>query len=139
MFCAFRKADIQIQGIHHMLISPAFAQAGGAGGGGLLGGLLPIVLIVFIFYFLMIRPQMKRQKQHGAMVAALKRGDRVVTNGGITGVVVKAVEGSETVEVEIARDVKVDVVRTMIADSRSKDAPVSSTPSTASDKKSKKR
>ena len=103
-----------------MLISPALAQSGGFAEGGL--GLMPIILVMIIFYFLLIRPQQKRAKQHKEMLSALKRGDKIVTNGGLTGTIIKAVDDSETVEVEIAKDVKVNVVRTMIADVRDKDA-----------------
>ena len=101
-----------------MLISPAFAQSGGFAEGGL--GLMPIILVMVIFYFLLIRPQQKRAKQHKAMLSELKRGDKIVTNGGLTGTIIKAIEDSETIEVEIAKDVKVNVVRTMIADVRGK-------------------
>ena len=101
-----------------MLISPAFAQSGGFAEGGL--GLMPIILVMVIFYFLLIRPQQKRAKQHKEMLAALKRGDKIVTNGGLTGTIIKAVDDSETIEVEIAKDIKVNVVRTMIADVRGK-------------------
>lgn len=101
-----------------MLITPAFAQSGGFAEGGL--GLMPIILVMVIFYFLLIRPQQKRAKQHKEMLSALKRGDKIVTNGGITGTIIKVVEDSETIEVEIAKDVKVNVVRTMIADVRGK-------------------
>lgn len=103
-----------------MLISPALAQSGGFAEGGL--GLMPIILVMIIFYFLLIRPQQKRAKQHKEMLAALKRGDKIITNGGLTGTIIKAVDDSETIEVEIAKDVKVNVVRTMIADVRDKDA-----------------
>ena len=103
-----------------MLISPALAQSGGFAEGGL--GLMPIILVMIIFYFLLIRPQQKRAKQHKEMLSALKRGDKIVTNGGLTGTIIKAVDDSETIEVEIAKDVKVNVVRTMIADVRDKDA-----------------
>ena len=103
-----------------MLISPALAQSGGFAEGGL--GLMPIILVMIIFYFLLIRPQQKRAKQHKEMLSALKRGDKIITNGGLTGTIIKAVDDSETIEVEIAKDVKVNVVRTMIADVRSKDA-----------------
>ena len=103
-----------------MLISPALAQSGGFAEGGL--GLMPIILVMIIFYFLLIRPQQKRAKQHKAMLAELKRGDKIITNGGLTGTIVKVVDDSETIEVEIAKDVKVSVVRTMIADVRDKDA-----------------
>ena len=101
-----------------MLITPAFAQSGGFAEGGL--GLMPILLVMVNFYFLLIRPQQKRAKQHREMLNALKRGDKIITNGGITGTIVRVVEDSETVEVEIAKDVKVDVVRAMIADIRGK-------------------
>jgi preprotein translocase subunit YajC len=101
-----------------MLISPAFAQSGGFAEGGL--GLMPIILVMVIFYFLLIRPQQKRAKQHKAMLSELKRGDKIVTNGGLTGTIIKATDDSETIEVEIAKDVKVNVVRTMIADVRGK-------------------
>ena len=83
---------------------------------------MPIILVMIIFYFLLIRPQQKRAKQHKQMLSALKRGDKIVTNGGLTGTIIKAVDDSETIEVEIAKDVKVNVVRTMIADVRDKDA-----------------
>ena len=83
---------------------------------------MPIILVMIIFYFLLIRPQQKRAKQHKAMLAELKRGDKIITNGGLTGTIVKVVDDSETIEVEIAKDVKVNVVRTMIADVRDKDA-----------------
>ena len=101
-----------------MLISPAFAQSGGFAEGGL--GLMPIILVMVIFYFLLIRPQQKRAKQHKAMLSELKRGDKIVTNGGLTGTIIKAIDDRETIEVEIAKDVKVNVVRTMIADVRGK-------------------
>jgi len=101
-----------------MLITPAFAQSGGLAEGGL--GLMPIILVMIIFYFLLIRPQQKRAKQHKEMLASVTRGDKIVTNGGIEGKVIKAADDSDTIEVEIAKDVKVNVVRTMIADVRDK-------------------
>ena len=67
-----------------MLITPAFAQSGGFAEGGL--GLMPIILVMIIFYFLLIRPQQKRAKQHKEMLAAVRRGDKIVTNGGIIAV-----------------------------------------------------
>jgi preprotein translocase subunit YajC len=79
------------------MISSAFAQSAAGGAGGFsLQGLLPFVLIFIIFYFLLIRPQQKRVKQHKLMVESLKRGNKVLTAGGILGVVTKAVDGSET-------------------------------------------
>ena len=106
-----------------MLITPALAQSGGLSGGGL-GGLMPIVLVMVIFYFLLIRPQQKRAKQHKEMLAAVAKGDKIITNGGIECKVTKVVDDSETIEVEIAKDVKVNVVRTMIADVRGKNVPL---------------
>ncbi|MBB4286854.1 preprotein translocase subunit YajC [Roseospira goensis] len=108
-----------------MLISPAYAQA--AGGGGAmesLGAFLPLILIFVIFYFLLIRPQQKRMKEHKAMLEAVRRGDRVVTNGGIVGTVVKVVNETE-LSVEIAEGVRVRVMREMIANVLSKTEPVS--------------
>ena len=101
-----------------MLISPAFAQSAGGSAG--IGQLLPFLLIFVVFYFFLIRPQQKRAKQHRQMLSALRRGDKVVTNGGITGTIVKVVDDLDTVEVEIAKDVKVNVVRAMIAEVSSK-------------------
>ena len=104
-----------------MFISQAFAQAaaGAAPGGGGMEGLLqfaPLVLIFVVFYFLMIRPQQKRQKQHQATVRAAKRGDRILTSGGIIGVISKANETDNDVEVEIAQGIKVRVVRSAISE-----------------------
>ena len=97
-----------------MLISPAYAQDAS----GLLGNatqFLPLLLIFGVFYFLLIRPQQTRQKQTRAMLAALRRGDRVVTAGGILGTVQRVKEGSDEVEVEIASNVRVTVLRDTIS------------------------
>ena len=67
-----------------MFISPAYAQAAGGGGGDPIMTFLPIVLIFVVFYFLLIRPQQKKMKAHREMIGALKRGDKVLTSGGIT-------------------------------------------------------
>ncbi|NKB22180.1 MAG: preprotein translocase subunit YajC [Alphaproteobacteria bacterium] len=96
-----------------MFISPAYAQGAGGGLGGM-ESLLPLVLIFVVFYFLLIRPQQKKQKQHREMLEALRRGDRVVTAGGIVGTITKASETELTVE--ISDDVKVKVMRGMISD-----------------------
>ena len=96
-----------------MLISPAYAQ----GAAGLLGGatqFLPLVLIFGVFYFLLIRPQQQRARETRNMLAAIKRGDRVVTGGGIIGVVQRVKENNE-VEVEIAPNTRVTVVRETIS------------------------
>ncbi len=96
-----------------MLITPAYAQAPGAGGADFLTSLVPLILIFVIFYFLLIRPQQKRAKEHKLMVQNLKRGDQVVTGGGILGKVTRVKEGEE-VEVEIADNTRVRVYRSTI-------------------------
>ena len=101
-----------------MFISPAYAQAAGGGFGGM-ESLLPLVLIFAVFYFLLIRPQQKKQKEHKAMLEALHRGDRIVTSGGIIGTITKVHSETELI-VEIAEGVKVRVARGMIADVLSK-------------------
>ena len=105
-----------------MLISPAYAQAAGGGGGGLLVQLLPIILIFVVFYFLLIRPQQKRMKEHRNMVANLRRGDRIVTSGGLIGQVSKVVNENE-IQVEISDDVRVRVVRNNVQEVLSKTEP----------------
>ncbi len=107
-----------------MLISPAYAQAAAGGAGGILPQLLPFVLIFVVFYFLLIRPQQKRAKAHRLLVAGLQRGNHVLTAGGITGRIMRAVDGSDTVEVEIAQGVVVEIMRTMISEVRNKDGSV---------------
>jgi preprotein translocase subunit YajC len=107
-----------------MWISPAYAQAAAApaGGAGLLLQMLPLVAIFVVFYFFLIRPQQKRVKEHRDMVSNLKRGDLVVTGGGLIGKVTK-VDGDEA-EVEVAPSVKVKVVKGTITELRSKSEPV---------------
>jgi preprotein translocase subunit YajC len=100
-----------------MFISPAFAQTTAANSAGSLSSLVqfaPLVLIFVVFYFLLIRPQQKQQKQQKARLSAIKRGDRVVTAGGIIGLVKKAADGANEIDVEIAPNVTVSVVRTTI-------------------------
>lgn len=104
-----------------MLATPAYAQAAAGGAAGGLIGFVPILLIFVIMYFLMIRPQQKKVKEHKSMVEALRRGDKVVTSGGMIGKVVK-VDESE-VEVELAPNVKVRVVKNTIAQVTSKTEP----------------
>ncbi|SFU16483.1 preprotein translocase subunit YajC [Sedimentitalea nanhaiensis] len=89
---------------------------------GALGQFLPLILIFAIMYFLLIRPQQKKVKQHQAMVEALRRGDQVITQGGIIGKVVKVKDDNE-VEVEVADGIKVRVVKSTIATVLSKTEP----------------
>jgi preprotein translocase subunit YajC len=101
-----------------MFITPAYAQ-GAAGGSDFLINLMPIILMFVIFYFLLFRPQQQRMKQHREMLANLRRGDTVVTSGGIIGEVTKVVDDRE-VEVKISNEVRVRVVRGMISEVRQK-------------------
>ncbi len=105
-----------------MFASPAYAQAAGGSAAGGFAGFIPIILIFAIMYFLMIRPQQKKMKDHQAMVAALRRGDQIVTQGGVIGKVTKVKEDNE-LEVEIAADVKVRVVRSTVVQVMSKTEP----------------
>jgi preprotein translocase subunit YajC len=97
-----------------MLISPAYAQGTSLMDQSALVQILPLILIFVVFYFLLIRPQQKKQKDHRAMVDALRRGDRIVTGGGIIGTVSK-VGSTEEVEVDIASGVRVRLLRSTIA------------------------
>ena len=106
-----------------MFATPAFAQAAGGGGAGGLIGMAPILLIFVIMYLLMIRPQQKKLKAHKAMVEALRRGDQVVTAGGMIGKVIKVDDAKNEVEVELAPNVKVRVVRSTISHVMSKTEP----------------
>jgi preprotein translocase subunit YajC len=103
-----------------MFATPAYAQAGGAAAG--FGSFIPLILIFAIMYFLLIRPQQKKVKEHKAMVEALRRGDQVVTQGGLIGKVSKVRDDGE-LEVEIAEGVRVRVVRATIAQVLSKTEP----------------
>ena len=107
-----------------MFATPAFAQAAGqTGAGGLLGSMLiPMVLVFGIMYLLIIRSQQKQMKTHKAMIEALRRGDQVVTQGGIVGKVSKVMEDG-MVEVEIADGVKVKVLRHTITSVLNKTEP----------------
>ena len=101
---------------------PAFAQAQGGGAGAIVTQLVPLVLIFAIMYFLLIRPQQKKLKDHQKMVEALRRGDVVVTQGGIIGKVTKVKEGGE-LEVEIADNVRVRIVAGTVSQVVSKTEP----------------
>ena len=112
-----------------MFITPAFAQNGPLGG--LLGGdsasmitsFMPLILIIVIMYFLVLRPQQQKVKAHQAMVKALRRGDTVITNGGIVGKVTKVVDDDQ-IEIEVSDGVRVRQMRSMVTEVRAKGEPV---------------
>lgn len=99
-----------------MFISPAFAQAaGGTSVGSGFEAIMPLILIFVVFYFLLIRPQQKKMKQHKSTLTGIRRGDKIVTGGGIIGKVVKGAEGDAELTIEIAKDIKVKVLRETVA------------------------
>jgi preprotein translocase subunit YajC len=106
-----------------MLVTPAFAQASPFGGDNMLVQLLPFVLIFVIMYFLILRPQQKRAKEHQELVKNLRRGDSVITSGGMVGKVTKVVD-DEQIEIEIADGVRVRQMRSMVSGVRTKGEPV---------------
>jgi preprotein translocase subunit YajC len=104
-----------------MLTTPVYAQIGG--GSDMLVSLLPFLLIFVIMYFLILRPQQQRVKQHREMVSALRRGDTVVTSGGLVGKITKVVDDNE-VELQLADGVRVRQMRQMVSEVRAKGEPV---------------
>ncbi|MCF8474461.1 MAG: preprotein translocase subunit YajC [Emcibacter sp.] len=110
-----------------MFITDAYAQAAGtAGSENVIMQFLPFILIIGVFYFLMIRPQQKRVKEHKAMINALRRGDNVITSGGIVAKVSKIIDDNE-IELEIATGVKIKVIRSTISTVMGKPAPANDT------------
>lgn len=105
-----------------MFITPAYAQAAGPGGTDMLMSLLPFVLIFVIMYFLILRPQQKKVKAHQEMVKSVRRGDTVVTTGGLIGKVSRVVDDSE-IELQLAEGVKIRQLRSMISEVRAKGEP----------------
>src|ERR1700676_193120 len=106
-----------------MLVTPAFAQASPFGGDNMLIQLLPFVLIFVIMYFLILRPQQKKTKDHQELVKNLRRGDTVITSGGLVGKVTKVVD-DEQIEVEIPDGVRARQVRSWVSGVRAKGEPV---------------
>ena len=106
-----------------MFVTPAFAQASPFGGDSIWVQLLPFVLIFVIMYLLILRPQQKRAKEHQELIKNLRRGDTVITSGGLVGKVTKVVD-DEQIEVEIADGVRVRQVRSMVSGVRAKGEPV---------------
>ena len=106
-----------------MFITPAFAQGAAPGGGDFFLQLVPILLMFVIFYLLLLRPQQQKVKQHREMVANLRRGDTVVTAGGIVGKVTKVRDDNE-IEVEIADNTRVRVIKGTVSEVRARGEPV---------------
>lgn len=105
-----------------MFVTPAYAQAAG-GGPDIFISILPFVLIFVIMYFLIIRPQRMQMKRRGEMLTAIRRGDTVITGGGLVGKVTKVV-GDDELEVDLGNGLKVTALRATIADVRVKGEPV---------------
>ena len=107
-----------------MLISPAHAQSlFGGGNTDMITSLLPFILIFVIMYFLILRPQQKRVKQHAELVKNVRKGDTVITSGGLVGRVTKVVDDDQ-VEIEVADGVRVRQMRSMVSEVRAKGEPV---------------
>lgn len=107
-----------------MFVTPAYAQSAlGGGGGEILMSILPFLLIFVIMYFLIIRPQRTQMKKREEMLKNVRRGDQVITGGGVIGKITKVIDDAE-LEVEIADGVKVRLIRSLIADVRVKGEPV---------------
>jgi preprotein translocase subunit YajC len=103
-----------------LLSSVAYAADAAPRGGFDIMSLLPLVIIFAIFYFMMIRPQLKKQREHQALLSTLKVGDKVITSGGIIGAISK-VESDTVLQVEVAADVKIRVLRSTINEKLGKD------------------
>ena len=105
-----------------MFVTPAYAQSTGVSPD-MFVSILPFVLIFVIMYFLIIRPQRLQLKKRGEMLAAVRRGDTVVTGGGLIGKVTKVIDDNQ-IEIEVSDDVRVRQMRSMVADVRAKGEPV---------------
>lgn len=107
-----------------MFVTPAFAQSASPAADPFGAFLIPMLLMIAIFYFLIIRPQSKRAKEHSARVNAVRRGDTVITSGGMVGKVTKVSDTSDDIEVELAENFKIRVIKSTLMDVRSKGEPV---------------
>jgi len=107
-----------------MFISSAYAQSGSPMADPFSGLLIPMLLMVLIFYFLVIRPQNQRQKQHREMIERVRRGDTVVTSGGFIGKVARVPDNSDEIDVDLSDTLKVRVLKSTLLDVRSKSEPV---------------
>lgn len=110
----------------NLIISPAYAQAAPSTGFDFMS-ILPLVLIFAVFYFFLIRPQQKKAQEQKNLLSALRRGDRIVTSGGLIGVIHKVISDNE-LQVEIAEGVRVRVARNMVASLLSKTEPIAEVP-----------
>ncbi len=119
------------------MITPAFAQTASTSGGDIVSFLFPMVFVFAIFYLLVFRPQQQKVKSHQALIDAVKRGDTVVTAGGIIGKVVRVGTDNE-VRVEIAEGVQVRVLKSTITDVRGRGEPVKEKAEAASGEDGKK-
>ncbi len=106
-----------------MFATPAYAQSVGGAGGDMFTSFIPLILIFVIFYFFLIRPQQKKAKEHKALIENLRRGDQVLTQGGIFGKVTRVKDGDEEIEVEVAPNVKIRVLRSAVGSVISKTEP----------------
>ncbi len=106
-----------------MFITPAYAQAAGGGIGDFAGMILPLVMIMVVFWFLLIRPQQRKMKEHQALLSKIARGDTVITAGGLIGKVTKVIDDNE-LQVEVGENVKVRILRSGVSDVRAKGEPV---------------
>ena len=100
-----------------MLISPAYAQSA-SGGGAIFEMLFPLIMVFAIIYFMILRPQARRQKEHTAMIEAVRRNDTIITQGGLIGKVAKV--GDDELEVDFGENTRVKVVKSMIISVRGK-------------------
>lgn len=107
-----------------MFITSAYAQSSSPLADPFSGLLIPMLLMVVIFYFLVIRPQSQRQKQHREMIDRVRRGDTVVTSGGFIGKVARVPDNSDEVEIDLTDTLKVRVLKSTLLDVRSKSEPV---------------
>jgi len=97
------------------MLQAVIAQAGGTGAGGGILGFLPFILILVIIYFLMLRPQMKRQKEHASMLGALQKNDDIITSGGVHGRIIRINERDNSVQIMVSRGVVITVERSSVA------------------------
>jgi preprotein translocase subunit YajC len=105
-----------------MLFPTIFAQAAAPGAGDMLGMIAPLIAIMAVFYFLMIRPQQRKMKEHQEMLNKVQKGDTVVTNGGLIGKVTRVVDDREII-IEVGENMKVRQLKSMLSDVRAKGEP----------------